>query len=97
MTPNDVARLIAEEEAKAEAEVADLGPRIDYGTDTWRNLETYLNQQIALRRTELEDPRSGPELTNYYRGQIAGYREIIELGVKQKLLDSGDRNFKFSN
>ena len=96
MNENDVARIVAAEKVRQDAEEVAVGPRIDYGTDTWRNVENYLKQQIALRQAELEDPRVGSEMTAYIRGQIAAYREIVELAVKQKLLDSGQRNFKVS-
>lgn len=93
MNHADMVRLIASETRSAdEAELA-RQPRIEYGSDTWRNVEMWLHDQIATRTNEALDPMAGMETTYFVRGQIDAFKAVLNLAAQQKLLDSGEKDF----
>ena len=46
---------------------------------SWREVTAYLNNSIELQRTRIEARGQDHDETNFIRGLIAAYREILQL------------------
>lgn len=58
--------------------------QIDINSDTWREIEKRLTLRIENQRTLLEAHMLATEETEYARGKIAAYKEILKFPTAAK-------------
>lgn len=60
---------------------------IDVNSDTWREIESRLKDRVETQRTMLESHLLDPHQTEYVRGKIAAYREILKFPAAKPSFD----------
>ena len=61
--------------------------QIDINSDTWREIERRLLHRIEIQRTLLESHMLDSTQTEYARGKIAAYREILKFPTAKPSID----------
>ena len=54
---------------------------IDFNHEVWKRIAAVIEDKAKSDRNKLESPDAGVEMTNYLRGKIAAYKELLALPV----------------